>query len=522
MLSPTGRRQVILCGAALFRAASLPGLGWGPFVVIAIILRIAAWKKGVTRREDYLGGVLFWTLALLYLVQIHFLILPIAVSIAAFFWLIEGELFRLTSRLVSTPLAGALAIGSVDYLMSIIPMGGMPLAPLSQGLTDTGLLFLGGIIGEHGVSLLVIIIGASIFVIITSKKWHFMVLMLFPFAVAIDAKATYDFNKTIRVAAIQPLSMLSNSEQMLKHLKLLTDEALASNNPPKIIIWPESAWPYAAVMNNVKGKVSLPHKNETLTEDIEFYAEKQRLLMVDVLWNANEDTYLLTGANVRSPITQLESGEFLTARSNDALLFDVKGGILDRVSKKKLIPLAETFPIPSGVPGVKSIFNIIHDLTEYKPDWIQSKSLGPIKPIGAMPGLAVGICWENLFPDVFRNQIDDGDVEAIIIISNEEDFLDTREVSQMLAATRWRAVETGRSILRVSKSGYTALVSKNGDIIDNLPLNQAGVLIVDLPLVSPETRTVYGRWGWLIGPLFASLALLIAFMGWFQRWNRKL
>lgn len=84
----------------------------------------------------------------------------------------------------------------------------------------------------------------------------------------------------------------------------------------------------------------------------------------------------------------------------------------------------------------------------------------------------------------------------------------------MVAATRFRASETGRPILRVANTGITALFDRRGELLGALPRGERGWFGADLSLIAGGFRTPYQRWGWWLQPLVTALAVLGAAYGW--------
>ena len=81
----------------------------------------------------------------------------------------------------------------------------------------------------------------------------------------------------------------------------------------------------------------------------------------------------------------------------------------------------------------------------------------------------------------------------------------------MVASNRWRSVETGRPVLRVTNTGVTLLVGMNGSILDFLPRGESGFLFTNLPcrpLGAPLPP--FAIWGWLLSPAIALLALILS------------
>ena len=82
----------------------------------------------------------------------------------------------------------------------------------------------------------------------------------------------------------------------------------------------------------------------------------------------------------------------------------------------------------------------------------------------------------------------------ILTVSNDTWFGDSIGPVQHLQIAQMRALENGRSLLRVTNNGITAAIDHAGEITDFLPRNQQGLLQTELVLVRGDTP--YHRYGY--------------------------
>ncbi|MBT8416965.1 MAG: apolipoprotein N-acyltransferase, partial [Silicimonas sp.] len=80
----------------------------------------------------------------------------------------------------------------------------------------------------------------------------------------------------------------------------------------------------------------------------------------------------------------------------------------------------------------------------------------------------------------------------------------------------FRAVEQGVPLIRAANTGVSAVIDRQGRIVDALPLGEAGYL--DIPVPAPSAApTVYARVG--DGPVAILLIVLLAGLWWLGRRN---
>ena len=118
------------------------------------------------------------------------------------------------------------------------------------------------------------------------------------------------------------------------------------------------------------------------------------------------------------------------------------------------------------------------------------------------------ICYEIIFPRAVSAARRDADV--IVQISNDAWFGGFSGPAQHLEITRLRAIEQGMPIVRVSNPGVSAVINGRGEIVDQMRLNTAGHLDVQVPLRHYKTPYAwFGNWAFWV----AWAALLVLAIG---------
>jgi apolipoprotein N-acyltransferase len=137
---------------------------------------------------------------------------------------------------------------------------------------------------------------------------------------------------------------------------------------------------------------------------------------------------------------------------NAALLLDPAGRPRATYAKTRLVPFAERspWPLPPVVP---------RPFTAGPPD---------VRPVEAA-GLRLGVllCWEAIFPELARAHARHG-AEVLVNLTSDRDV--GAGALQQLAFSRFRAIETGRWLIRASGVEETRLIDPAGRIRDGTAL----------------------------------------------------
>ena len=155
----------------------------------------------------------------------------------------------------------------------------------------------------------------------------------------------------------------------------------------------------------------------------------------------------------------------------------------DRYYKKHLVPFSEFFPFTSAFAFVSGLFDIPFATFTHGPSDQKPINLG-----GQDAGLS--ICYEMAFGEELAAQLPQA--KYLITVSNDAWFAGTFEPAQQLQEVQMRALELGREIARSTNTGYTAIVDIKGNIKQQIPAYEEGVL---RGKVQPyEGLTFYAEW----------------------------
>jgi apolipoprotein N-acyltransferase len=190
--------------------------------------------------------------------------------------------------------------------------------------------------------------------------------------------------------------------------------------------------------------------------------------------------------------------------TNSAFLFSPQGKIVGRYDKIRLLPFDEYLPLRGYMKWPSWI--VRPDMTDCRP--------GNELTIFTMDEAKFGvlICWENMFPELFRKMAAKG-VDFMVSMTNEAFTDEPAAHHQMLAMNVFRAIENRVSIVRTAPTGVSAIIGPTGRILakvedgNDKDVNVEGYLVGQIPLSS--NRTFYNRYGdWFV---YSLLFVLIGF-----------
>jgi apolipoprotein N-acyltransferase len=141
---------------------------------------------------------------------------------------------------------------------------------------------------------------------------------------------------------------------------------------------------------------------------------------------------------------------------NSALFVNQQGRLIAQYDKIRLMPFGEYVPLPHWLPGASLITAIVGEFTP--------GTQFTLMPVGNAR-VGVFICVESAYPFITRGLTREG-ADVLINISNDGYLGPTAVRRQHLANAVFRAVETRRSVLRVTNSGITAHITNFGQIED--------------------------------------------------------
>jgi apolipoprotein N-acyltransferase len=275
-------------------------------------------------------------------------------------------------------------------------------------------------------------------------------------------------NPHLRVTLVQPnlitrdfMSPADQVKQLQEYDRLTREGAKAK---PDLIVWPASSLPAPIGSSRLVQETLKQLAQET-------------------------GAYLLVGGAGLEKFGPLPLKEEFSPFSNSEFLISPSGTVEEEYNKIRLVPFNEYLPLQGRIKW---------------PDWITTlrKSFIPGEEytLFQISGIKFGspICWESLFPDLFRRFVMDG-AQFMVSVTNEGFLGHTSGPYQSLAINIFRAVENRIAIARSAPTGVTAFINPDGKIVERVRDNKgkdlfvSGFLVRDIPLTNQKTLyTIYG------------------------------
>ena len=327
-----------------------------------------------------------------------------------------------------------------EWLRCHLLFNGFPWLMVGYTLEHSPFRSLANLVGLWGLSLIAAVLAGAAVMVVTqkSKKIYVSTALLFTALLTLSyynhrIQYTTPSKRQLPVYLVQ-----GNVNQSIKwsEQQLITTIHTYYNlstqiHEPGLVIWPETAIPAYPQ--------AIPNYLTFLANHMDQY-----------------DSTLLTGMLLRSSDgTQFHNGLMLLGKDSG------------QYQKQHLVPFGEYFPLKPI-----STF-ILKQLNLPFADFVAGNAH---QPALSAQGISVApfICYEIGYPQLVLSQTIGKQV--IIVISDDAWFGQSIALDQQLQMTTMRALETGRYVLAVNNTGITAIISNQGYIIKQLPINKRSTL----------------------------------------------
>lgn len=449
---------------------SVRGLRFWPGTGIGFAAGLAFYMSQVEWLSLYLGPVPWIALSVM-----EALIFAFGAGAIAIVWSWAGALKQSVYRNTLIALLIATMWTAREWVAINLPYGGFPWSRVAQALSESFLSQLVFFVGISGLTFVAVFITVATLLALESGakalKSNFLGLAASLLVIATAWLFVVPTNAEVgelTVAAVQGnanAGLFANAERGTFLKNHLEATALLDSHELKdkidFIVWPENA----SDLNPQQSPLAL--------------AQIQAMV-------STYEVPIILGA-----ITDSEGVLF-----NSSLYYDADGSQIDQYDKKRPVPFAEYVPD-------RQFWN------QLAPDLIglvsRDYAFGTRDGIFELNDnrLGVLICFEVAIDDIGRELVAGG-AQIILSQTNNADFGRSDETFQQAALARLRALETGRTVVNISTVGVSRIFLPNGEIINELPIFEPGIMVEKVPLRTSLTPAM------VIAPYFDLTVNLIA------------
>jgi apolipoprotein N-acyltransferase len=454
-------------------------LAWVAFLPLFRLLS----EAGSLRRAFLYGWMTGW---LAYLFGFHWLVYTISVF-GGFSYPVSGLIFLLFAALEAFQFA---LLAMLVYRFGLGPLNLFPalflvalefwfplLFPWYFANSQTSfspLIQSADLVGPYGVSFLLMWLNATVYkaAFSAARQSRRLVLCAALLGLFVVGSLVYGFVRLgriaaeiqaapkIAVAAIQgniDIGMKWDPEKMkinLESYQSLTEQV----SGVALVIWPETA------------------VEQWLPDGI------QQLAAELMPRSRSHDSHFIFGArsfrgNVKDPDFQAYNSAFLT---------DGNGRVLSRYHKQVLLAFGEYIPFATVLSQWFSLpfsDGFTPGDGPYTLDLSADRRIAPL------------VCYEDLLPELSRRFVRERKANILVNLTNDAWYGKTVAPWQHARLAQWRAIETRRSLLRVTNTGVTTVINAKGEMLRSLPLFTPSVLSTQVEVLEGETLYVrFGDW----------------------------
>jgi apolipoprotein N-acyltransferase len=463
----------------------MPPWGWWPLAFVGLAAFSAIEYRARTTSERFSAGLLFgcgWYLPSMS--WMWFLTAPGYVIAALLFASLHGVASALTghtrfdsSHVVAAPGLHTLA----ETLRLSFPFGGVPLATLGISQVAGPFRYVAGLGGVIALTWTTWQVGA----LLARRSHRFAGEATWRRAAWVGSAAVVliaaiapngsDSGRTVRVVAVQgggpqgTRAINTDPRKVVaRHLEATRLIEMPHNSEPiDLVVWPE----------NVIDVFDF----ETSREFDEVVAEAQRI-----------------GSPIAVGITEDVDAQNFT---NAQVVVTPDGNVSARYDKVRRVPFGEYMPLRRVLAAIGAPVDLVprDALAGSGPALLDFPTARGVERA------AVAISWEIFFAGRVREGVE-RDAGFVINPTNGSSYTWTVLQSQQIASSRLRALETGRWVVQVSPTGFSAFVSPGGKVFDRTGVSERAIL--DRVIAIRTGHTVYATVG--DGAWIAAIVIVLA------------
>ncbi len=378
----------------------------------------------------------------------------------------------------------SLIFGTIEYIRGTI-LTGFPWNLIAYSFSNhIEILNITSVIGTYSFNLFCISLFASTsFLILRESKKEIIVCILF----LVITLSFYFFgsqrlekfnniqvnnlNYKIRVISSNvSIDRFYNNTDPISVINDLIKISSPQDNEKTIFIWPEGI---------------LPEISKDQLKEYKFLFENE----------FNENHVLSMGIN------DVKKEGQITRYFNSFTIYDHNLEILNSYNKVNLVPFGEFLPLEKmlSLIGLKTITNNYQSYSSG-----QKRNIIELNKIDFSVRLLPLICYEIIYTGIIFNN---RDFDFIVNISEDGWFGQSIGPYQHFVHSIYRAIESGKYVLRSANNGITAIVNPLGVVEKQVDLNQSG--FIDLSKTKKIEPTIFSIYG---NKIFVVIILMYIFL----------
>ena len=464
-------------------ALSLPPWGWWPLAFIGL----AWWTRLEHRAEGRrflvgFGAGIGWFLPSL--AWMWFLTAPGFLIAAVLFALLHGVASVVVGRVPDRwrIIAGPSAHVLVESLRLAFPFGGVPLATLAIAQVAGPFATLARVGGVILLSWFTWQVASFLAVRSSTPRSIRRPVLLTLIALLVVSRLAPDgqnTGETMSVAAVQgggpqgTRAIHTDPRQVVERHLDATRTLVDSGATPDLVVWPE----------NVIDVADFDRSRE-INEVARLSSELRAPFLVGITEDVDARSF-----------------------TNAQVVVDASATVLDRYDKVRRVPFGEYMPLRGLLRSLGAPVDLVPR------DAVAGTGTAVLAvPTAIGQGVAestrraaVVISWEVFFGGRAREGVKAGG-GYIVNPTNGSSYTWTILQSQQIASSRLRAIETGRWVVQVAPTGFSAFVDPNGQVHDRTAVSEQRVITHRIDI--RRGRTIYVNTG--DGPWIVALGCLLA------------
>jgi apolipoprotein N-acyltransferase len=339
------------------------------------------------------------------------------------------------------PAGYALTWVGAELLRSTIPWGGLPWGNLAFGLVPTPLVRYGRLGGTALVAFVVVLAVALLVDVVLRRRLTGLAVVQVALAVALAAGSAAlpvgvdGPTGHLVVAAVQGNVPGQGMDPFAERRAVLDNHAQATLDfarqvgagarpRPDVVIWPENS------------------------TDIDPFTDRSAYDQIQAAVSAI-GVPTLVGAVVAAPDGRHDL--------NMGIVWDPATGPGEEYVKRHLVPFGEYIPMRD------LLTRFIKRLKQIPVDFAPGTKDGVLR-LG--PALVADVtCFEVAYDELIRDEMSDGG-QVLVVQTNNATYTGTGQLEQQFAISRYRAIETGRSVVIAATDGISGMITPDGTVLD--------------------------------------------------------